>query len=158
MEDGKNSLVARRAAKGYASADRDRHNLLVELKNVDCQPAPAAPLPATDAVRVHDPNMTVVLENAYVRVLSIRTPPGGKDPWHTHTWPAVTVHFQMPASQRLTPDGKKTPQPEMKDLRVTFDPSSQPLHSIENVGSVLNQGYRIELKPTIKVAAATPFR
>src|SRR6202171_4514385 len=29
-------------SKGFASSDRDRHNLLIELKNVDCQPAPAA--------------------------------------------------------------------------------------------------------------------
>src|SRR5262245_43316239 len=28
-------------SKGYDSSDRDRHNLLVELKNTDCQPAAA---------------------------------------------------------------------------------------------------------------------
>jgi hypothetical protein len=68
------------------------------------------------------------------------------------------VHFRMPASQRLTPDGNKIPQAELKEMRVTFDPSSQPLHSIENVGSVLNQGYRIEIKPTTKVAVAKSAR
>jgi len=145
-----------RPAKGYVDSDHDRHNLLVELKTVDCQPVSNPELPAADAVNIHDPNISVVLENAYVRVLSIRTPPGEKDPFHTHTWPAVTVHFGMPASQRLSPDGKKTPQPEYKGLRVTFDPSSQPIHSIENVGTVMNQGYRIEIKPTTKVAAANP--
>ena len=29
-------------SKGFESSDRDRHNLLVEIKSVDCQPAPAA--------------------------------------------------------------------------------------------------------------------
>src|SRR5260370_3815292 len=71
-------------SKGFDSSDRDRHNLLIEIKNVDCQPAPLTDLPATDAVKIHDPNMTVVLENAYVRVLSVRIPPGEKEPWHTH--------------------------------------------------------------------------
>ena len=32
-------------AKGFASSDRDRHNLLIELKGVDCQPAPVVDLP-----------------------------------------------------------------------------------------------------------------
>jgi len=45
---------------------------------------------------IHDPNISVVLENAYVRVLSVRVPPGEKEPWHTHTWPAVVVYFRLP--------------------------------------------------------------
>src|SRR5258708_6826482 len=76
-------------AKGFDSSDHDRHNLLVEMKNVDCQPAPAPDLPATDAVTIRDPNISVVLENAYVRVLSVHIPPVEKEPWHTPTWPAV---------------------------------------------------------------------
>ncbi len=144
--------------KGYTRSEHYRHNLLIELKNVDCQPVAAPSLPATDAVTIHDSNISVVLENAYVRVLSVRVPPHEKDPWHTHTWPAVVVHFRKPPSRRLTPDGKKVPQEEMKDMRVTFDPSSQPLHSIENLGGVMNQAYRIELKPTSKVVVASPAR
>ena len=68
-----------RSSKGFPDSDHDRHNLLIELKNIDCQPAPLADLPTTDAVKIHDPNMTVVLENSYVRVLSVRIPPGGKN-------------------------------------------------------------------------------
>lgn len=143
-------------AKGFASSDRDRHNLLIELKNVDCQPAPAVDLPATDAVKSHDPNISVVLENAYVRVLSVHVPPGEKEPWHTHTWPAVVVYFRLPPSQRLSQDGTKTPRAELKEMQVTFDPSSQPLHSIENLGNIVYQAYRVELKPTTKVAIAKP--
>lgn len=145
-------------SKGFDSSDRDRHNLLIELKNTDCQPAAAVDLPATDAVKIHDPNMTVVLENAYVRVLSVRVPPGEKEPWHTHTWPAVVVYFRLPPSQRLTPDGKKTPRAELKEMQVTYDPNSQPLHSVENLGTVMYQAYRVELKPTTTLAVAKPAR
>jgi hypothetical protein len=141
-------------AKGFPSSDHDRHNLLIELKNVDCQPAPSPELPATDGVTIRDPNISVVLENAYVRVLSVRVPPGEKEPWHTHTWPAVVVYFRLPPSQRLSPDGKKTPRAELKEMQVTFDATSQPLHSIENLGNVVYQAYRVEIKPTTKVAVA----
>lgn len=137
-------------SKGFDSSDRDRHNLLVEVKSVDCQPSPAGDLPDTDAAKIHDPNMTVVLENAYVRVLSVKIPPGGKEPWHTHTWPAIVVYFRLPPSQRFTKDGKPTPRAELKELQVTYDANGQPLHSIENLGSVVYQAYRVELKPTTR--------
>jgi hypothetical protein len=139
-------------SKGFASSDRDRHNLLIELKNADCQPAKPEPLPSTDAVAIHDPNMTVVLENQYVRVLSVRIPPGEKEPWHTHTWPAVVVYFRLPPSRRLAPDGTSTPRGELKEMQITFDPRSQPLHSVENLGKVPYQAYRVELKPTTRTA------
>jgi hypothetical protein len=139
------------ASKGFPDSDHDRHNLLVELKNIDCQPAPLADLPSTDAVKTHDPNITVVLENSYVRVLSVRIPPGGKEPWHTHTWPAVVVYFSLPPSVRSSQDGTKTPKAELKQLEVRYDADPQPVHSIENLGKVVYQAYRIELKPTTKV-------
>ena len=140
-------------SKGFASSDRDRHNLLIELKNTDCQPSTVLDLPDTDAMKLHDPNLSVVLENEFVRVLSVRVPPGEKEPWHTHTWPAVVVYFRLPPSERFTKDGKATPREELKQLQVSFDANPQPLHSIENLGKVAYQAYRIELKPTTKVAA-----
>jgi len=145
-------------SKGFESSDRDRHNLLVEIKSADCQPAAATDLPDTDAVKIHDPNMTVVLENEYVRVLSVRIPPGEKEPWHTHTWPAVVVYFSLPPSQRSLKDGTKTQRAALKEMQVTYDPSSQPLHSVENLGTVPYQAYRIELKPTTEVALAKPAK
>ena len=141
-------------SKGFESSDRDRHNLLVEIKDVDCQPATAAPLPATDAVSIHDPNMTVVLENDYVRVLSARIAPGEKETWHTHTWPAVVVYFGLPPSERFTKDGKSTKRAELKELQVTYDANGQAMHSIENLGKVPYQAYRVELKPV----TGTPVR
>jgi hypothetical protein len=136
--------------KGYDSSDRDRHNLLIEIKNADCQPAPAPALPATDAVNIHDPNMTVALENVYVRVLSVKIPPGGREPWHTHTLPAVVIYFGLPASVRYTADSQKTARPGFTALQVGYDPDGQPSHSIENVGTVPYQAYRVELKPTTR--------
>jgi hypothetical protein len=141
-------------SKGFDSSDRDRHNLLVEVKSVDCQPSTALDLPDTDAVKTHDPNIKVVLENPYVRVLSVTIPPGGKEPWHTHTWPAVVIYFRLPPSQRFTKDGKATPRAELKQLQVSYDASAQPLHSIENLGKEPYQAYRVELKPTTTVAVA----
>ena len=135
-------------SKGFDDSDRDRHNLLVELKRADCQPGAPADLPATDAVKIHDSNITVVLENEYVRVLSVRVAPGEKEPWHTHTWPAVVVYFRLPPSKRLSPDGSSQTRAELKELQVTFDPNSQALHSVENLGKAPYQAYRIELKPT----------
>jgi hypothetical protein len=141
-------------SKGFSSSDRDRHNLLIELKDTDCRPAAPEPLPATDAVALHDPNIMVVLENQYVRVLSVRVPPGEKEPWHTHTWPAVVVYFRLPPSRRLAPDGTSTPRGELKEMQITFDPQSQPLHSVENLGKVPYQAYRVELKPVTQIALA----
>jgi len=141
-------------SKGFDDSDRDRHNLLVELKDTDCRPAAAAELPATDAMKIHDPNMTVVLENPYVRVLSVRVPPGEKEPWHTHTWPAVVVYFRLPPSQRLTPNAAPVPRAELTAMQVTFDPNSQPLHSVENLGKVYYQAYRVEIKPVTREAVA----
>ena len=135
------------ASKGYEKSERDRHNLLIEIKGVDCRPAAAAPLPDTDAVKIKDPNMKVALENDYVRVLSVQIPPGEKEPWHTHTWPAVVVYFGLPRSQRFTKDGKPTERAELKQLQVSYDANPQPLHSIENLGTTVYQAYRIELKP-----------
>ena len=53
-----------------------------------------------------------------------------------------------------TPDSAPTQRDELKGLQVTFDSKSQPLHSIENMGTVTYQAYRIELKPTTQVAVA----
>jgi hypothetical protein len=141
-------------SKGFDSSDRDRHNLLIELKNTDCQPVPSPSLPPTDGVTIKDPNISVALENDYVRVLSVRVPPGEKEPWHTHTWPAVVVYFRLPPSVRLLQDGTKVPRAELKEMQISFDANSQPLHSIENLGNVMYQAYRVELKPTTKIAAA----
>jgi len=145
-------------SKGFDSADSDRHNLLVEVKRAGCQPAAVAALPDTDAVKLHDPNITVILENSYVRVLHVQIPPGGKEPWHTHTWPAVVVYFGLPQSARSTADGKKTPRAEFKELQVSFDANGQPLHSIENLGTIVYSAYRIELKPTTDTPVAQAAR
>lgn len=139
-------------SKGYESSPSDRHNLLIEIKNAGCKPARAAGLPDTDAVKVaaktKDANMKVAIENEYVRVLDVKIPPGEKEQWHTHTWPAVVVYFGLPHSQRFTEGGAKTDRPAFTQMQVSFDANGQPLHSIENLGTTVYQAYRIELKPT----------
>jgi hypothetical protein len=137
--------------EGVSGRDTSTHNLLIEIKNADCKPSTDLPLPPTDGVTIKDPNISIALENQYVRVLSVRVPPGEKEPWHTHTWPAVVVYFRLPPSKRLAQDGKETPRAELKEMQISYDPMSQPLHSIENLGKVLYQAYRVELKPTTRV-------
>lgn len=132
-------------------SDRGTHNIRIDIKNSDCKPVANPQLPATDGVVIKDPGIKVALENDYVRVLSVTVPPGEKEPWHTHTWQAVVVYFRLPPSQRFAPDGKVTPRAELKEMQITFDPNSQPSHSIENLGKVTYQAYRVELKPTTKV-------
>lgn len=136
-------------SQGFARSDRYRHNLLVEIKKAGCAPANLTELPPTDAARIQDPNLAVILENASVRVLSERIPPGEKEPWHTHTLPAVIVYFRRPSSQALMPDGTKTLQPELKEMQVTYAADPEPLHSVQNLSTAVYQAYRIELKPTI---------
>jgi hypothetical protein len=62
------------------------------------------------------------------------------------------VYFSLPPSQRLLQDGKKTARAELKEMQVTYDASSQPMHSVENLGTVDYQAYRVELKPTLTAA------
>jgi hypothetical protein len=64
----------------------------------------------------------------------------------------VVVYFHLPPSQRLLPDGTKIPRAELKEMQISFDANSQPVHSVENLGKVMYQAYRVELKPTTKIA------
>jgi len=66
----------------------------------------------------------------------------------------VVIYFRLPPSQRFLEDGTKVPRAELKEMQISFDANSQPLHSIENLGKVPYQAYRVELKPTTKIAVA----
>jgi hypothetical protein len=93
-------------AKGYVSADSDRHNLLIELKNTDCQPASAAALPDTDAVKIHDPNMTVALEKPICAGAERQDPPWQKGTLaHPHL--ACSRGVFQPASFRARDGGRQ---------------------------------------------------
>jgi hypothetical protein len=68
------------------------------------------------------------------------------------------VYFRLPPSVRLLQDGTKVPRAELKEMQISYDANSQPLHSIENLGKVMYQAYRVELKPTTKVAVVRSAR
>ena len=76
--------------KSPATASKGWHAVRIEMKEADCPPGPAI-LPATDITRIPQSGFTIELENAHMRVLHGRIPPGEKEPWHTHTWPAVVT-------------------------------------------------------------------
>ena len=126
------------------------HNLSIEDKQADCQPAKDLQLPPTDGVVIHDPSIKVPFENAYVRVLEIEVKPGESEPPHTHTWPSVVYYYRLPPSTRGTADGAPPSiRPELKQIQVTFDKSPQPIHTLLNRGTYLYQAHRIEMKPVI---------
>jgi hypothetical protein len=124
------------------------HNIRVELKTFDCPLSTDLRLPPTDGIIIKDPTLDLALENKYVRVLKITIKPGGREPFHTHSWPSVVVYPTLPQSRRFTNDGKPpSERPEIKGLQVTFDSTAQPLHGVDNLGTRDYVAYRVELKP-----------
>ena len=93
-------------------------------------------------------------------VAGVRVPPGEEGTVaYTHTWLLRSWCISAASfSASYAGREKDAAEAELKEMRVAFDPSSQPLHSVENLGSFAYQAYRVELKPTTKVALATPFR
>ena len=124
------------------------HEIRVELKTFDCPLSTDLRLPPTDGIIIKDPTLDLALDNKYVRVLKITIKPGGREPFHTHSWPSVVVYPTLPQSRRFTNDGKPpSERPEIKGLQVTFDATAQPLHGVDNLGTRDYVAYRVELKP-----------
>ena len=72
-EAGPRKLVVNRNNAG--------HNLLIELKDVDCQPSKNLTLPATDGVTIHDPNIDrCARERIVARVEREKCRPAKKNP------------------------------------------------------------------------------
>ena len=124
------------------------HAVRIELKQADCPLAPAV-LPDTDITKIPNSGFTIELENAHMRVLHGRIPPGEMEPWHTHTWSAVVCYFGLPDSRRTEADGTVKPRAGFSEMQVNFDQGNNPRHTIENLGKTLYQAYRIELKPVM---------
>jgi hypothetical protein len=134
--------------KSPATALTGWHAVRIELKEADCPPGPAI-LPPTDITKIPNSGFTVELENRHMRVLHGRLPAGEKEPWHTHTWPAVVCYFGLPQSRRIEADGTIKPRAAFTELQVNFDMGKNPSHTIENLGTTLYQAYRTELKPVL---------
>ncbi|MGO9437061.1 MAG: hypothetical protein ACLPH3_11730 [Terracidiphilus sp.] len=113
-----------------------------------------------DAVQAAPNSHRVLFENAFVRVLEVKVPPGTKEPMHHHRWPSLflvwdaggrtahqryyrpdgTVH-DMPSRERPATDGA---------WRVTWM-EPEPMHSIENAETPESALTLPNRPPTVRV-------
>jgi quercetin dioxygenase-like cupin family protein len=102
-------------------------------------PPPPDPL---DPVVVAADTHRVALDNAFVRVLDVRLPPGKMEPRHRHPH-GMSVYF-TDWQVKVTPDGKPA---EVRARKAgTFAWSDAVVHTVENVGQTEGHVLRIELK------------
>ena len=97
---------------------------------------------ALDPVRVAPDTHKVAFENALVRVLEVRVPPGKIEPRHRHP-PGLSVYF-TDWQAKVTVDGRPAAVNQRK--AGTFAWSDAVIHTVENVGTAEGHVLRIELK------------
>lgn len=103
---------------------------------------PQSPDDALDPIRVAADTHKVALENAFVRVLDVRLPPGKVEPRHRHPH-GLSVYF-TDWEAKVTVDGG---QPEAHARKAgTFAWSEAVIHTVQNVGKTEGHILRIELK------------
>jgi hypothetical protein len=95
-----------------------------------------------DPIRVAPDTHRVALDNAFVRVLDVRLPPGSVERRHRHPH-GLSVYF-TDWQARVTPDGE-APQVRARQAG-TFAWSEAVVHTVENVGQTEGHILRIELK------------
>lgn len=97
---------------------------------------------ALDPVRVAPDTHKVALDNAFVRVLDVRLPPGKIEPRHRHPH-GMSVYF-TDWDAKVTLDGQ--PAQVRSRKAGTFAWSDAVVHTVENVGRTEGHILRIELK------------
>jgi quercetin dioxygenase-like cupin family protein len=95
-----------------------------------------------DPVRVAADTHKVAFENAFVRVLEVRIPPGKSEPRHRHPH-GLSVYFSD-WEAKVTVDGKEAQVNQRKT--GTFAWSEAVVHTVQNVGKSEGHVLRIELK------------
>jgi len=97
---------------------------------------------ALDPVRVAADTHQLTLENAFVRILDVRIPPGKTEPRHRHPH-GLSVYF-TDWDAKVTVDGQ---QPQVNHRKAgTFAWSDAVIHTVENVSKSEGHVLRIELK------------
>ena len=103
-----------------------------------------------DALVAAPAHHTLLLENARVRVLETRIPPGEETAIHTHRWPNVQHVLSSPDFIRRDGEGavlldtRSAGRPRQSPATLWSDPL--PPHSIENVGETDLRVIMVELK------------
>jgi quercetin dioxygenase-like cupin family protein len=97
---------------------------------------------AQDVIQVAGDSHTVLLENAQVRVLSVKFRPGQKAPMHSH--PANVSYVLSDGKLRITMADGKTVDKELKAGGAAW--SEATTHAVENIGTSDFTQIQIELK------------
>jgi len=97
---------------------------------------------ALDPVRVAPDTHKVAFENAFVRVLEVRIPPGSIEPRHRH--PHGLSVYLSDWQAKVTVDGKDALVNQRKT--GSFAWSEAVIHTVQNVGPLEGHVLRIELK------------
>jgi quercetin dioxygenase-like cupin family protein len=97
---------------------------------------------ALDPVRVAADTHKIAFENAFVRILDVRLPPGKLEPRHRH--PHGLSVYLTDWEARVTVDGR---DPQVNQRKAgTFAWSDAVIHTVQNVGKSEGRILRIELK------------
>jgi quercetin dioxygenase-like cupin family protein len=97
---------------------------------------------ALDPVRVAPDTHKIAFENAFVRILEVRVPPGKIEPRHRHPH-GLSVYF-TDWDAKVTVDGR---QPDVHHRKAgTFAWSDAVIHTVQNVGTREGHILRIELR------------
>jgi quercetin dioxygenase-like cupin family protein len=97
---------------------------------------------ALDPLRVAPDTHKLAFENAFLRVLEVRIPPGSIEPRHRHPR-GMSVYF-TDWQVKVTIDGR---EPQVNTRKAgTFAWSDAVIHTVQNVGTTEGHVLRIELK------------
>ena len=94
-------------------------------------------------LKVIPENYTLLFENAFVRVIEARVPPGAEEKPHRHMRGVSVCMTEYTVESRILPDGAWV-RSDRKLGTVYWSESS--LHILRNVGKTTSHTIRIELK------------
>jgi len=96
-----------------------------------------------DVLKVIPENYTLLFENAFVRVIEARVPPGAEEKPHRHLRGVSICMTEYTVESRILPDGQWV-RSDRKHGTVYWSESS--LHVLRNVGKTTSHTIRVELK------------
>ena len=96
-----------------------------------------------DVLQVIPENYTLLFENAFVRVIEARVPPGAEEKPHRHLRGVSICMTEYTVESRILPDGQWV-RSDRKHGTVYWSESS--LHVLRNVGKTTSHTIRVELK------------
>ena len=104
---------------------------------------PSASQPDDDVLKVIPENYKLLFENAFVRVIEARVPPGTVEPPHRHMRGVSVCMTEYTIESRAVPNGEWV-RSQRKLGTVYWSEAS--LHQLRNVGATQSHTIRIELK------------